>query len=159
MVLKRHQRIAMEHGEVTANNVMRHLRSVYNVTSTAHDEFPPNPVTILTQARAWFPERRRRSTVPAHALPVWWDAVMQEPGYARDFLLIALFTGMRRAEIASLRWEFVDLDERALHIPKTKNGEANGSFRVNAASAKRARLGGSMQTFNGSRSSATWLTY
>ena len=76
-VLKRHQRIAKEHGEVTANNVMRHLRSVYNVTAAAHDEFPPNPVTIITQARAWFPERRRRSAVPAPALPTWWDAVMQ----------------------------------------------------------------------------------
>ena len=38
-------------------------------------------------------------------------------------LLIALFTGMRRAEVASLRWEHVDLAGRALHIPKTKNGD------------------------------------
>ncbi len=123
MVLKRHQRVAKDHGEVTANNVMRHLRSVYNVTAAAHDEFPPNPVSILTQARAWYPERRRRGAVTAHELPAWWSAVMEEPDYARDFLLIALFTGMRRNEIASLRWEQVNLKERALHIPKTKNGD------------------------------------
>jgi integrase len=66
--------------------------------------------------------RTRRSSVPTHALSAWWDAVMQEPGYARDFLLLALFTGMRRNEIASLRWEYIDLEERALHILKTKNG-------------------------------------
>ncbi|MGI3187079.1 tyrosine-type recombinase/integrase [Nioella aestuarii] len=123
MVLKRHQRIAKEHGQVTANNAMRHLRSVYNVNAAAFDEFPPNPVAILTQARAWFPERRRRGAVPAHELPAWWDAVMVEPSYSRDFLLLALFTGMRRNEIASLRWEYIDLAERALHIPKTKNGD------------------------------------
>ncbi|WP_375692113.1 tyrosine-type recombinase/integrase [Pseudooceanicola sp. LIPI14-2-Ac024] len=123
MVLKRHQRIAKEHGQVTANNVMRHLRSVYNVTAAAHDEFPPNPVNILTQARAWYPERRRRGAVSAQDLPAWWAAVMEEPDYARDFLLIALFTGMRRNEIAALRWEQVNLEERALHIPKTKNGD------------------------------------
>lgn len=123
MVLKRHQRIAKEHGEVTANNVMRHLRSVYNVTAAAYDEFPPNPVNILTQARAWYPERRRRGAVSAVDLPAWWAAVMDEPDYARDFLLIALFTGMRRNEIAALRWEQVNLEERALHIPKTKNGD------------------------------------
>ena len=123
MVLKRHQRIAMAHGEVTANNVMRHLRSIYNVNAAAHDEFPPNPVNILTQARAWYPERRRRGTVAAHELPAWWAAVMEEPDYSRDFLLIAVFTGMRRAEIAGLRWEYIDLTERALHIPKTKNGD------------------------------------
>jgi integrase len=123
MILTRHQRIAKEHGQVTANNVMRHLRSVYNVTAASHDEFPPNPVTILTQARAWFPERRRRGSITAHDLPAWWEAVMDEPDYSRDFLLIALFTGMRRNEIAALRWDQVDLEEGAIHIPKTKNGD------------------------------------
>jgi integrase len=123
MILKRHQRIAKANGEITANNVMRHFRSVYNVTAAAHDEFPPNPVNILTQARAWYPERRRRGAVAAHDLPAWWAAVMDEPDYSRDFLLIAMFTGMRRNEIAALRWEQIDLTERALHIPKTKNGD------------------------------------
>ncbi len=122
-ILKRHQRIGSENGTVTANNVMRHLRSVYNFTAAAHDEFPPNPVSILTQARAWFPEKRRRGVVGAHDLPGWWAAAMEEPEYSRDYLLIALFTGMRRNEIASLRWDHINLRERALHIPKTKNGD------------------------------------
>jgi integrase len=122
-VLKRHQRIAKEHGQVTANNVMRHLRSVYNVTAADFDAFPPNPVNILTQARAWYPERRRRTSVTAFDLPSWWAAVMAEPEYSRDFLLIALFTGMRRNEIAELRWDQVDLTERAFHVPTTKNGD------------------------------------
>jgi integrase len=123
MVLDRHRRIAEQHGPITANNVMRHLRSVYNFTSAAHGELPSNPVTILTQARAWNPERRRRSVVPAHGLPKWWDAVHQEEEHVRDFLLIALFTGMRRSEIARLRWEYIDLDGRTLTVPTTKNGD------------------------------------
>lgn len=122
-VLKRHQRIAKDNGQVTANNVMRHLRSVFNVTAAGHDVFPPNPVNILTQARAWYPERRRRTLIAPSELPAWWDAVMEEPEYARDLLLIALFTGMRRNEIACLRWEHIDLENRALHLPKTKNGD------------------------------------
>jgi integrase len=123
MVLKRHQRVGKDHGVVTANNVMRHFRSVYNVAAASHDSFPANPATILTQARAWHQETRRRTSVAALDLPAWWAAVMHEPDYARDFLLIALFTGMRRNEIASLRWEYIDLRGRALHIPKTKNGD------------------------------------
>lgn len=122
-VLKRHQKIAKEHGEVTANNVMRHFRSVYNVTAAGHDVFPPNPVNILTQARAWYPERRRRTLITPADLPAWWVAVMEEPEYARDFLLVALFTGMRRNEIARLRWENIDLKNRTLHLPRTKNGD------------------------------------
>lgn len=124
MVLDRHRRIAEQHGPVMANNVMRHLRSVYNFTSAAHGELPTNPVTILTQARAWNPERRRRSVVPAHGLPKWWHAVHQEEEHVRDFLLIALFTGMRRSEIARLKWEYIDLDGRTLTVPTTKNGDA-----------------------------------
>jgi hypothetical protein len=72
MVLDRHRKIGQDNGPATANNVMRHLRSVYNFTSAAHGELPPNPVAILTQARAWNVERRRRSVIPMHGLPKWW---------------------------------------------------------------------------------------
>ena len=44
----------------------------------------------------------------------------QEEGYVRDFLLIALFTGMRRSEIARLRWEFIDLDGRTLTVNEAR---------------------------------------
>lgn len=123
MVLDRHRKIGEDHGLVTANNVMRHLRSVYNFTSAAHGELPPNPVAILTQARAWNTERRRRSVIPMHGLPKWWRAVHEEDDYVRDFLLVALFTGMRRSEIARLRWEYVDLEGKTLTVPQTKNGD------------------------------------
>jgi integrase len=123
MVLDRHRKIGEENGLVTANNIMRHLRSIYNFTSAAHGELPANPVSILTQARAWNVERRRRNVVPAHGLPKWWRAVHEEEGYVRDFLIIALFTGMRRSEIARLRWEFIDFDGRTLRVPTTKNGD------------------------------------
>lgn len=123
MVLTKHRDIAKAHGETTANNAMRHLRSVYNFIAATQDEFPPNPVQILSQARAWYKERRRQTVVTAVDLPAWWKAVMAEPEYSRDFLLTALFTGMRRGELMTLRWENVDLKARTLHLPSTKNGD------------------------------------
>ncbi len=36
---------------------------------------------------------------------------------------LAMETGMRRGEIASLLWQYVHLDRRVIHIPETKNGE------------------------------------
>ena len=122
-VLAMHRRITEHHGGSTANNVFRYLRSVFNFIAAMYDDFPPNPVQILTQARAWHREIRRRTLIPAHLLPAWWQAVEQEPEYSRDFLRIGLFTGMRRAEIARLRWENIDLERRLLHIPVTKNGD------------------------------------
>ena len=122
-VLAMHRRISEGHGGSTANNVFRHLRSVFNFVAAMYDDFPPNPVQILTQARAWHREVRRRTLIPAHQLPAWWRAVEKEPEYSRDFLKIGLFTGMRRGEIARLRWENIDLERRQLHIPETKNGD------------------------------------
>jgi len=37
---------------------------------------------------------------------------------------LAVETAMRRGEIASLRWEHIDLKDRVAHLPKTKNGES-----------------------------------
>ena len=153
MVLKMHQQLTRKHGGVTANNAMRHLRSVYNFTAATHDEFPPNPVTILTQARAWHRERRRQTVVQAHELPAWWKAVMVEPEYARDFLLTALFTGMRRGELMRLRWENVDLTARTLHLPKTKNGDPLNlplsDFLHGLLTERRTRIGNSPWVFPG----------
>jgi integrase len=124
MVLNRHQRIGQMHGEMTANSAMRYFRSVYNFIAATQDDFPPNPVQILSQARAWYPEKRRQGIVANHDLPAWWAAVMQESERSRDILLIAIFTGMRRNEILNLRWENIDLVGQSLHIPSTKNGAA-----------------------------------
>ncbi|MGE4554009.1 MAG: tyrosine-type recombinase/integrase [Desulfovibrionaceae bacterium] len=43
------------------------------------------------------------------------------PSPFRDVIRFALETSMRRGEIASLRWEQVDLKNRVLFLPKTKN--------------------------------------
>ncbi|MGJ5619730.1 tyrosine-type recombinase/integrase [Sulfitobacter sp. MF3-043] len=123
MVLKKHQEMSRNNGKISANDSFRHFRSVYNFIAATEDNLPPNPVSILSQARAWNKERRRQTIIEAKQLPAWWAAVMEEPDYARDFMFIALFTGMRRNEVASLRWENIDLDERKLHLPTTKNGD------------------------------------
>jgi integrase len=123
MVLARHRRVSEVHGAVTANNAFRHLRSVYNFIGAAHGELPPNPVAILSQARVWAPERRRQTLVAQHSLPAWWRAASDDTATAGDFLKVALLTGMRRNEIAGLRWQDIDLIAETLTVPKTKNGD------------------------------------
>lgn len=153
MVLSRHQRVAETHGAITANNVMRHLRSVYNWVAATQEDFPPNPVAILTQARAWNKERRRRTVIAPHNLPAWWQAVMAETEHARDYLLIALLTGMRRTEIATLKWDHVDLVGRSFHLPTTKNGDPldlpMSDFVADLISARREIVGQTEWVFPG----------
>ncbi len=43
--------------------------------------------------------------------------------YFKPILLCAYMTGMRRSEIAQLRWENVDLEDRYIHVIETKNDE------------------------------------
>ena len=123
MVLRKHQQLTNDRGPYTANAAMRHLRSVYNFVASTQDGLPENPVHILTQARTWNREKRRQTVITAHDLPAWWEAVMNECPDAKDFLLVALFTAMRRNEVAQLRWTHIDLENRKLHIPNTKNGD------------------------------------
>jgi integrase len=153
MVLRAHQRVTDEHGAVTANNVMRHFRSVYNFAAATREDTPPNPVGILRQARAWAPERRRRTVIAVHQLPAWWRAVVAETDLARDFLLVALFTGMRRSEIARLRWDEVDLPGRMIRLPTTKNGDPLdlplSGFLFDVIARRRALVGQSEWVFPG----------
>jgi integrase len=123
LVLDRHRRIGEQNGRVAANTAMRVLRSVYNYTGATIGELPANPVGVLSQSRSWNTERRRRTLISVHALPRWYAAVLREEDHVRDFLLVALYTGMRRSEIGTLRWEHVGLEARVLTVPHTKNGE------------------------------------
>jgi integrase len=42
--------------------------------------------------------------------------------HLKSVTLLALETAMRRGELLALRWEFVDLKRRVVHLPETKNG-------------------------------------
>ena len=78
---------------------------------------------------------------------------MAEPEYSRDFLLMALFTGMRRGELSKLRWENVDLRARTLHLPSTKNGDPLNlplpRFIVDMLAERAERVGQSPWVFPG----------
>ena len=50
------------------------------------------------------------------------EALDLEPA-VREIFLIGFYTGMRRGEIVSLRWDRIDLDRRVLRVEETKSGE------------------------------------
>ncbi|MEW6595449.1 MAG: tyrosine-type recombinase/integrase [Thermodesulfobacteriota bacterium] len=51
------------------------------------------------------------------------DAAISSKGKEiENIILFALETAARRGEIATMRWEHVDLKKRTWHIPETKNG-------------------------------------
>jgi len=82
----------------------------------------PNPVGRLR--RAWFrsPQKNRRERrVRSEQLPAFHKAVSALEGTtARDYVLLLLYTGLRREEAASLRWTDVDFTQKVIRIPATR---------------------------------------
>jgi len=136
-VLERHTHLAKDHGPAYANQAMRLLRAVYNLQVARDDgrdgqtALPPNPVMVLSKARAWFKIQRRQTLIKPADLGAWLAAVSRlcpenAPGIdstVRDYLRLLVLTGLRRTEGAALRWSDIDWKSRTLTITKTKNGD------------------------------------
>src|SRR5262249_56278909 len=103
---------------------MRAFKALWNHAADRDPTMPQNPVRRLK--RQWFNIKPRERYVRAAELPRFYAAVCDLPNpVARDYLLLLLFTGMRRSEAAGLRWDDVDLPHRIIRVPaaKTKSGK------------------------------------
>ena len=135
MVSKRHNKVGSERGEAYANLSMRFLRALFNFAIAQYEDgngnsiLRENPVTRLTQTRAWYRVDRRQTVIKPHEIEPWFQAIMnlkndplsQNRETIRDYLLLVLFTGLRREEAASMTWNNVDLQAKTLKVTDTKN--------------------------------------
>lgn len=114
----------------SANNAFRALRMLFNWYIVRQEDLPSsqqifvkNPVTVLHRRDMWQALKPRTAFVSAKQLPGWFAAVESlENAVYRDFFLLALFTGLRLSEAASLRWKHVDFDSKVFTAIDTKNG-------------------------------------
>ncbi|MCB1737473.1 MAG: integrase arm-type DNA-binding domain-containing protein [Gammaproteobacteria bacterium] len=135
-VQKLHHQLG-ERSPARANNAMRVLRALFNFASGQYEDsqgrslFPENPISRISHTRGWYRVERRRTVIKKSELAPWYGAVEtlrgEGPGSSGrdvgDYLLLLLFTGLRRSEGMTLRWESVDLTEQTLTITETKNRE------------------------------------
>ncbi|WP_019897546.1 tyrosine-type recombinase/integrase [Methylotenera mobilis] len=118
-----------------ANKTMRNFRAVMNYAIMKYEDsngdsiFRHNPVIRITQLRAWHRAVRRDTLIKHYDLAPWYQAVMNLSNdsiapnreVVKDFLLVVLFTGLRRNEAAKLTWNRVDLKDKTIVIKDTKN--------------------------------------
>lgn len=125
MISKRHAKLAKSAGEASANSVMRTFRAVYNFALSYTDNaIPDNPVQRLSQTRQWYKVERRSNFLKPHELKYWYDAVQKISNpVIRDYLLLTVFTGLRKQEGLQLEWSSVDMKDRSFTIIETKNGK------------------------------------
>jgi integrase len=124
MIARRHLKIAEGSGTITANNVMRLFRRIYNFAISLCDgDLPQNPVQRLSDSRQWFKVGRRMTVIKEHELSRWYATVMETSNpVIRDYMLLLLFTGLRKNEGLGLRWQDVDMEGRTFTVAETKNG-------------------------------------
>ena len=70
-----------------------------------------------------------RISTPAEVLPCWRagiEAEVNNPAI-RDALWFGLYTGMRRDEVLTLRWERVDMAALTFRVEETKTGRSPGA--------------------------------
>lgn len=133
MIEARHRTLT-ERSPAEANRAMRYLRALFVFASDDRDSngvpvIPDNPVRRLSAKRLWNRIDRRTRYIKVEQLPDWWSAVQSlknGPQYPsrevlRDYLLLLLFTGLRRNEGLCLRWDNVDLNAGTLCATDTKN--------------------------------------
>jgi integrase len=101
----------------TANQVIRVLRQLYRFARRT-DSGIDDP----TSSVGFYREKERRSKLQLPDLPSWHEAVMRIANpYRRNYHLIALMTGIRRENLAEMRWEHVDLERATVFLPRTKS--------------------------------------
>ena len=127
MVEVRHRAIPAEvpkrySGTTAANLAMKTFSLLWNFASERDPTLPRNPVLRLK--RQWYPTQRRTRHVKQQDMAAFYAAVCKlESAIARDWLLLMLYTGLRRRESAALQWEHVDFGAKVISVPAslTKN--------------------------------------
>jgi len=120
----RFQLLTERHGAMPANQCLSFLRSVYRRPCVDHEGLR-NPVEQwLAAGGRYHRKTRKRISSPAEVLPRWCKGIETAVGNPvhKDVFLFGLYTGMRRGEILSLRWERVDLDNGLFRVEETKTG-------------------------------------
>jgi integrase len=108
-------------GNATANDTMLVLNFLWTFAADRDETLGRNPARLRNQQ---YPVARRIGMVPADRLGDWCRAVEALPDRWRDYVMLLLYTGMRRTEAAALRWSEVDLALRVVRLPaaRTKAG-------------------------------------
>ncbi len=107
-----------ERGATTANHAARFFRAIYNQSLKTTDGLPPNPAVAVE----FFPEKKSRKRMEWEDLPTWLAKVRKLDNPTRQcFWEFVLYSGLRRSDACSIRWD--DIDGSWLHRPCPKGGE------------------------------------
>jgi integrase len=118
-VAKLHDKIGREHGHYAANQLIRLLRTMFNLAINWELFAGNNPAARHTM----FPEQKRDRFLSADELARVNNALMKEPNpYWRAYFALCLYLGTRKSELLSAHWSGIDFKQKTWRIEQTKVG-------------------------------------
>jgi integrase len=114
-----HSAVTAQGKPVTANRVLALISSVFGWATSA-GVWDTNPAKGIRRN----PERSRDRFLQANELPRFYAALSAEPNETiRDYFLLSLLTGARRANVLAMKWGEIDFERAEWRIPRTKNDD------------------------------------
>ena len=114
-----HAKVGSEHGHYAANRLLALLHTLFNKAIDWDVWQKANPVQGIQKYR----EKSRERFLARDEMPIFLKALENEPNeIARDYILISLLTGARKANVLAMRWDEINLNTNLWRIPETKNG-------------------------------------
>jgi integrase len=118
-VVNLHEDVGRKH-KVTANRLVQLIRRLFN-WAAAPDVGLHRGQNPARHIKLFHESKRTRFLKPAE-LPLLFAALRQEPNAAlRDYVNLALWTGARRGDVLSMRWQDLGLEDNRWEIPHPKN--------------------------------------
>jgi integrase len=113
--------------EVSSGTVIRELAYLSSIINHARREWGinvSNPVQMVRKPQS--PKARSRVLSDEEVLKLLQALEPQgrRSHWTKPAVQLALMTAMRRGELLSLRWEYIDLRGRTAFLPDTKNGDS-----------------------------------
>lgn len=138
MIERMHRKIG-QRSEAQANLAMRYMRAIFNFAAGQYEDaygnaiINDNPIKRLSQTRSWYRVDRKQTVIKPYDLYAWFDAVNRLPTLSqganrhavKDYLLLLIFTGLRREEGLGLQWRDVDFRGKTFTIPDPKNRQSH----------------------------------
>lgn len=116
-----HHKIGDNNGVYAANRLLSLLRAMFNRAREWGLWNKDNPTLGIKK----FKEKSRDRFIQSDELPKFFQALQdEENGSMRDYFLISLLTGARRANVLGLRWADINFTRNEWRIEETKNGES-----------------------------------
>jgi integrase len=118
-VTDRHAKLGEKHGHATANRQVQLLRRMVNFAIAAELYDGENPVSKNLKM---YHEKKRTRFVQPDEMPKLFAALKTEPNPdVVDFVNLSLWTGARKNDVLSLRWQDASLDDNRWTVPDPKS--------------------------------------